>query len=403
MAAVANSALDLPWDIVSICRHLPQPDDPNAGIFVHYRLAALARLENLQVMQPVPYFPLVRPLPPWARNPSHCIGSLEIEHAPMFYVPGILKSLDSFWLANSIRNMVAQRRRAGRRLILDAHFGYPDGVASVRIARQLGIPVFVTVRGREADVVRMRVLGPRLIRALNAATGCISVSRSLLNYLCEFGLRREHTATIPNAVNREVFAPGDRLTARAQLGIPGHAKLIVSVGNLIALKRHHIVIRAVAELRQRVADVMLVIIGGGAYEPNYPRTLQALARDCGVADAVRFAGKIGQHDVARYLRAADVFALGTEREGCCNAVLEALACGIPVVTTPVGDNSYYVAPPANGFLVPVDDISAMSEALRQSVSMQWDAAQISAMLDVGNWEGTARRVQEFMQKRISVA
>ena len=404
MPVIGNTSdvQELPWDIVSVCRHLPQPIDPNAGIFVLHRLCALGKLENLQIIQPVPYAPLLRPLPRWARSPSHTAGSMQITHAPMFYLPGVLKSLDSFWLANSIRALVSERRRPGRKLILDAHFGYPDGVACVRIAKELGIPVFVTVRGREIDVVRMPFHSRQLIDALNEATGCISVSRSLLDTLASYGMRRDHAVAIPNAVDRTLFAPGNRQAARAALGIPDDIKVIVSVGNLIALKRHHIVIRAFANLREFAGKALLFIIGGGAYEASYPQQIATLARDCGVQDSVRMVGKVSQFEVARYLQAANGFALGTEREGCCNAVLEALAVGCPVVTTPVGDNAYYVTPPSNGFLVPVDDVTAMTEALLQVLSRDWDPHQISTNLDVGDWTEAATRVQHFMRSRMQL-
>jgi teichuronic acid biosynthesis glycosyltransferase TuaC len=108
--------------------------------------------------------------------------------------------------------------------------------------------------------------------------------------------------------------------------------------------------------------------------------------------------------VVEWLRAADVFALATEREGCCNAVLEALATGVPVVTTPAGDNAQYVKPGQNGLLVPIGDSAALAAALAQALaSHAWNAAEISRSLHsaVGNWTDVATRVLQFFSQRLA--
>jgi glycosyltransferase involved in cell wall biosynthesis len=95
---------------------------------------------------------------------------------------------------------------------------------------------------------------------------------------------------------------------------------------------------------------------------------------------------------------ADLFALVSAREGCCNAVLEALAVGVPVVTTPVGDNGRFVEPDRNGLLVPVDDPDAVATAIDRVVcSDKWNRQRISADLhrQVGDWGEVGRRVIAF--------
>jgi glycosyltransferase involved in cell wall biosynthesis len=97
-----------------------------------------------------------------------------------------------------------------------------------------------------------------------------------------------------------------------------------------------------------------------------------------------------------------VFALGTAREGCCNAVLEALGAGVPVVTTPVGDNAHFVKNGANGYLVPVDDAAGMAEALAAVFARDsWDRGRISAELAVGTWQQIARDVLNFFEETLA--
>jgi len=391
-----------PLNILSVCRSLPTPQDPSSGIFVLNRLAALSQIANVQVVQPVPWCPRVAPLPAWARTPTHVADGVEITHAPMFYVPKVLKSLDGWWLERSIAP-IAKRSHARARLdLIDAHFGYPEGVGSLRVAQRLGIPVFITIRGFENEYLHKPVIGAMLADAMRSAAGCVSVSHSLRELAIEHGVDPAKVRVVHNAIERSIFHPGDASAARARLGFPT-GRLIVSVGHLISRKRHHVLIEAFARVRARYRDATLAIIGGQAFEPDYPAQLAQLAQRLGVADAVRFVGNVPPAAVADWLRAAAVFALGTAREGCCNAVLEALGAGVPVVTTAVGDNAHFVKDGENGFLVPVDDPAAMAEALASVFAREtWDRERISAELAVGTWQQIARDVLDFFEERIGV-
>ena len=137
--------------IASVCRNLPSPANPSSGIFVQRRLEAMAVHADVHVLQPVPYFPFVRPLPDWVHGPPRLTGELRVEHVPMFYLPGVLKSRDATWLAMSIERRIAQMHSERRIDLIDAHFGYPEGAACVAIGKRLGIPVLVTIRGFEQE------------------------------------------------------------------------------------------------------------------------------------------------------------------------------------------------------------------------------------------------------------
>jgi len=389
--------------IVSVCRTLPTPDDPSAGIFVLNRLVAMAAHADLTVVQPLPYTPGLRPLPAWARQSSHEAQGLTILHAPMFYLPGILKGADAAWLARAIAPLL-RRLHAQRPIdLLDAHFGYPDGAGCRRVADRLGVPVFITIRGFENEYVAMRGVAEQMTGAMRAADGCISVSHSLRELALRHGVQAGRLRVIHNAVEWERFAFGERVVARRALGLDLAEPLVVSVGHLVVRKRHHVLIEAFAEVLRRRPQARLVIIGGDANEPAYRERLQREIVDRGLEGRARLAGNLPPAQVADWLRAADLFALGTAREGCCNAVLEALAVGLPVVTTPVGDNAEFVRPGENGALVPVDDAAAFALAIDATLARDWDRPAIARRLreQVGTWEVVGQRCLEFMHERLA--
>jgi len=396
-----------PLHIVSVCRSLPTPDDPSAGVFVLNRIAAMSKVADVRIVQPIPYMPGVRPLPQWARAPRHRVGDLDLEHAPMAYVPGMLKSLDPAWLARSIRPAIQRIHTARPIDLIDAHFGFPDGMGCVSVGRRLGIPVFITLRGFEQDRSRDVVIGPRLKASMRAACGCVAVSETLRALALRSGVDSQAVRVIHNAIDGSTFNSGDgRDNARRRLGVPADAKLIVSVGRLIALKRHHVLVDAFAALRQELPQASLAIIGGRSLEPHYASQLEAQIRALGLQSSVRLVGNLPQPDVVDWLRAADSFALLSSREGCNNAVLEALAVGAPVVATPAGDNAIFVHSGINGEIVPIDDARATAGALGAVLQRSaWDRTAISGKLtaQVGDWSAVAERVLGFFRERLAAA
>ena len=359
----------------------------------------MSKQAAVTTLQPVPYFPVVAPLPAWAKPAHREWEDLRIDHLPMFYFPRYLKSLDGLWLYRSIRRRLAELQRMGRADVVDAHFGYPEGVGALRAARELGIPFFVTLRGFEVEYLQKRLIGSQLRHLLRHADGCICVSDFLRSVVVNYGACPNKVRVIHNAIDRRRFYPGEKAAARRNAGLPVGVPIVISIGHVALRKRHHVLISAFATLLTKFPRARLLIIGGTAFEPDYMRRLQAQVQQLGVAEAVEFLGNIDAARVADLLRAADVFALGTQREGCCNAVLEALACGVPVVTTPVGDNSLFVEDGENGYLVPVDDSAAMQQMVTAVLEASWDPVRISLKLQVGDWNRVASEVCSFFVER----
>jgi teichuronic acid biosynthesis glycosyltransferase TuaC len=393
-----------PLRIVSVCRSLPTPDDPSGGIFVLNRLAAMARHADVSAIQPIPYMPGIKPLPRWARNDRRKQAALDVEHAPMFYVPGVLKSLDGHWLARSIEPIVRRLHQRQPVDLIDAHFGFPDGAGCMAVANRLGVPAFITVRGNETERIREAGVGRQLIAALRGATGCIAVSHTLADLLIQHGVQADRVRVIHNAIDQSTFNPANLQEARRRLDLDPTRPLVVTVGHLISRKRHHVLLNAFARLRQDFPDAMLAIVGARSFESRYPDQLQRQAHALGIADAVLFAGNLPPAKVVDWLRAADLFTLLSVREGCCNAVLESLATGVPTIVTPAGDNARFVIAGENGDLVPFDDAettaAALAHALRRT---DWNRTAIARRLadQVGDWSVVATRVLEFMHERLA--
>lgn len=386
--------------IISVSTDYPGPRNPQAGLFVQRRLEALSRFEDVRVIHLEPWFPLLRPRP-------HAAGQNGYPNHPpavrsgMFYLPGVLKSLDSYWVQRAVVPAVRALEEQGPADVLDAHFGYPEGVGCMKAALRLGRPVFITMRGLERPLLRCRWRGAQLLWALRECTGIVCVSHSLKDLSLSHGIDADKIRVLPNAVDRELYQPGDRDDARQILGIDRQARLIVCVGMLVHGKGQHLLLRALARLRDRHPGLRLVLIGGPAHEPRYPDSLRKLATELRLDDSVILTGSLPPHRVATWLRAADLFALPTFDEGCCNAVLEAMACGLPVVTTPAGDNALLIGAPQRGLLVPIDDAGALAEGMERALARPWDRQKIAEYGAGYTWGEVARQTVQFFRERLS--
>lgn len=390
-------------NVASISTLFPSAADPHRGVFVERRLNSLAEFANVRVVQPIPWFPVLRSKRRWGRCGAVAGHRLQLIRQPMFYIPGVLKRLDSRWLERSILPILRRWRRELSIDLIDAHFGYPEGVGSVRAASQLGLPVFLTLRGNETKYLKMPSIGAQLVSALECSTGIVAVSQSLKAEIVASGISADKIAVIPNAVDTRTFQPGSQSLARNRLGLPTGRRFLISVGHLVYEKGHHLAIVALRRLRNRYPDLDLIIVGGAADESEYPDQLRVLAAELGLADAVRFVGIKPPNEIATWLQAADAFVLATYREGCCNAVLEALACGLPVVTTSVGDNSLYVKMPQYGCIVPVGYAGPLSHAIESVLSREWNRAEIAESISRrGGWSSVASQVARFFEARLAV-
>jgi sugar transferase (PEP-CTERM/EpsH1 system associated) len=215
--------------------------------------------------------------------------------------------------------------------------------------------------GRDAtDADGRNPVRRRIRRALALlVTEFTAVSRDLARWLVEdVGVPARKVRHIPNGVDTECFAPRRPEAARHTLDVPACAAVIGTVGRLDPVKDHVGLIRAFAAVIPG-RNAFLLIAGEGPCR----RRIEDTVRELGVGDRVRVLGE--RDDIPAVLNALDLFVLPSLGEGMSNAVLEAMATGLPVLATRVGGNSELVVDNVTGSLVPRGSLEAMVEAMRR--------------------------------------
>jgi len=385
--------------ILSFSSLYPNASQVNHGIFVENRLRHLVAGGgvDLEVMAPVPWFPSQHKMfgryADFARAPlSETRSGIQISHPRYPVIPRFGMSPAPRLMCHALLGHVreADQRRGGIDLI-DAHYYYPDGVAAVWIGKKLGIPVVVTARGTDITGIPGHAIPRRqIVAAADAAAASITVSRSLKDAMIALGCEADKIRVLRNGVDLEMFRPGDREKARKRHNVDG--PVILSVGTLNLNKGHHLVIEALKKL----PGTTLLIAGTGKSEA----ALHKQIAECGLTGRARLIGQVAHHDLADLYAAADILVLASEREGWPNVLLEAMACGTPVVATDVGGVAELVRNPMAGRLISSRTPDAIAKTLVDILADPPDRRQTRAYAERYSWDESSQGLMTLFQEVI---
>lgn len=308
--------------LLAICNY-PSDTRPALQVFVRNLLLELASLGvEITVIAPESLWNLAKPATKFRLAPAFEVRDGLRIHRPR-YVDFANISLPfgirtSKWSAEAYASAVLREvgKLKGHFDICLGYFLYPHGQAAALVGKKLGIPSVVALGessfGRYKTVFRQQEIS----RLLGQFSGVFTNSALIKDYCVQqYGLAEEKTGVFPNGVDENRFSPQDRQLARQQCGLPPDQPIIISVGQFIERKGPFRTLQAI----QSRPEIGAVFLG---YGPQVPTGSQVL-----------YQGTVQHKDVPVWLSAADVFVLPTLDEGCSNAILEALFCGLPVVSS----------------------------------------------------------------------
>lgn len=210
------------------------------------------------------------------------------------------------------------------------------------------------------------------------------------NLLCHYHPRPEIIHTIPCGVNLDQFQPIDKRVARKALAIDEDAQMALYVGRFASVKGIDTLIGAVARLKVSVPNLHLVVVGGDGPNAESTRMLTHCVDQHQLAPQVTFAGRIDQNVLPQYYSAADFLALPSHYESFGLVMLEALACGTPVVATPVGAATTLIKEGVNGVVADSSDETALARAIARMLDTPpGSQAAIRATAAAYHWRDVA--------------
>ena len=355
--------------LLIVTSQFPIAGEPHRGRPIYQTVRELSRLAQVRVLSPVATYPR------WAQPRSylyrasdehHSVPGCDVEYVRYPALPAVSRPFNGRLCARAI---AAPMRAFAPDLVL-SYWLYPDAYGAMLAARRIGAPLVVGARGsdlRVRDAISRRLTRP----VLHAARRLLVVSEDLGRVAeRDYGARPDRIRAIPNGCDASIFHPADRAEARQALDLPADAEVVTYVGRLVPEKGLRELLVAAGELRSTHPRLQLVLVGEGPMHAE----LAALAAAGDLP--VRFAGTRPPAEVARWMCASDLVTLPSYSEGHPNVLVEALACGRPVVATPVGGIPE-VVDAASGMLVPVRDPAALADGLRQALERDWDEAALA--------------------------
>lgn len=381
--------------VLVISHMYPSTANEVAGIFVHEQVRALMNKGvEVRVVSPTPWtpFPINYFRSKWRK--LSLVPKQTLWDGVAVWYPRYLEFPRAWFFATSGKRMYQGIKKLVQSMyqkiafdLIHAHVALPDGYAAALIARELELPLVVTIHGQDAYRTIYRNSGCRAaVRwALEQADRVIVVSNPLRNAL-EKGLGRlQNIVVIHNGVSESKIFTGHQ-------GGTGRSKVLVSLGWLIERKGHEFVLKALARLQSKYPDVRYIIAGTGPCENK----LRHLAASLQVADRVHFKGFVPNDELPSVLASCDVFVLPSWDEAFGVVYLEAMANGKPVIGCQGEGIEDFVRHGETGLLVKPRDVDSLVEALDFLLSHPEEAQAMGerarkVVLENYTWEKNAEK------------
>jgi len=384
--------------VLVITNLFPNRTAQHVAMFNKQQIVELANHCDLKVIAPIAYFPLIKSLKEshsWRDVPARdVIDGIEVFYPRYLVTPKIGRALYGFTFLSPVKKLVKEITKGFNFDVIYGTWAYPDGFASALIAKSLDKPLVLKVHGTDINELAKSYLRGKLIKfALKEAKTVLAVSDALKQAVIGLGIPEEKVYLLPNGLDTDKFSPMPKLQQRGRVNLPKDNQVILFIGNLKPVKGLTYLLGAFNAIRKNNGNnIRLVLVGDGKQRQE----LEAKVASFGMEKDVSFMGMRPHAEVPLWLNASDVLCLPSLHEGMPNVVLEALACGIPVVATNVGGIPEIIEENANGFLVPPQDSKILAEKLKLALSKSWNTPKLRGCVEHLSWQVNGERLYRIL-------
>ena len=372
----------------------PSITEPTRGVFNRSWFTALARHCEVRVISPQAWWTRLRQPVTLFKAPCDDMTGLKATFPTYWSIPGI-PMLHASGMRISMRSLFRRIQKEYPFDAIVAAWAYPDAVAAARLARELKCPLIVKVLGSDINEIALHpTLRWRILCTLNYSSRIIAVSDALGDKLAEMGVPQDKIIRQHNAVDGEKFRPQNPMALRIRLNLPLDKRIVCYAGNFKEEKGTDILIKAWGRFQEWDAGkTVLILIGGGSLETS----LRVGIKELGIENTVQFHGRRPHEEIPDWIGACNVFCLPSLREGCPNVVLEALACGRPVVASKVGGIPELLNE-RNGIMTPPGDAEALAQGIEECLNREWNPRELRESAGCLSWDIIGKRVYGILKE-----
>ncbi len=378
--------------VVLVSNVFPNAMEAERGIFTYQLAQSLSKQCRVEVAAPLPWIPT----PLRKRNKgkyvhgtvpiNEQIGGLAVHHPRFGAIPGPMSFMHPLFMFWPLLRLIKLLDRIEPVDLINAHWLFPDGVAAAWVGDTLKKKVVLTALGCDINHYPTLPFRRGLIQRACSTTHMLTVKgNSLRDKALELGVPKERIMVIPNGLDSDRFHVMERSEARRLLGIGGGGPFLLTVGSLDEVKGTRFLLQALKKTKENFEPAPhLLIVGDG----HLKQTLKTQARDLGILRHVSFHGRRPHREIPLWMNAADLFCLPSIREGRPNALLEALACGTPVVASEVGSIPEIIHE-GNGRMVSAEDAEGLCRGILLGLNQTWDREAIRQSVPGPTWDECA--------------
>ena len=369
----------------------PSKEVPASGVFVRELSKAVSYKNQVVIIHPRLWNPFsVKSCKEKQNYPLHMNG-MEIYRPKLFILPkGDRLFFRAFAFLFAALPLLRKLRKTFHFDLIHAHMAGPAGFAAVFLGMLFGKPVIVTAHGSDIHTFPKHFFLKRLVVfTLKRATMVVAVSHSLKDLILKMVNIQKKLFIIRNGSRPEVFFPVDKIKTRKKLHLPIDRKIILFIGSLIPRKGVDVLLRAFAYMNKK--NINLLLIGKGDSELE----LKALAKELHIETQVDFVGTKNHDEISLWLNACDIFCLPSRHEGFPTVIVEAFACGRPVVATKVDGVPEAIVDDTLGIMVEPDNEKALASALNKALEKEWDYQAIAEYGKRFSWNTIAEEYTEL--------
>jgi glycosyltransferase involved in cell wall biosynthesis len=384
-------------NVLCITNLFPNKYEPNRGMFNFQLFMALAKLVNMRIIAPIPYYPGMSLLPGFTHFgrvkgavDMENLNNIKVYHPRYFSLPKIGRSFYGYFYFIGIRKLIQEIKKDFDFDVILSSFAYPDGYASFLLAKKLNKPLVSEILGSDIYLHAKHYFRKHMIlKSLKNSQKVIAMSEGLKKEVIRHGVLKENIIVNYNGVNKNIFFYKDKMVAKKELGLDSEVCNVLFVGNLVPVKGIENLLHAMAQLvKSENKKFMLYIIGYGSLKS----LLSTMSYQMGLEKFIHFIGEKNHNEISTWMQACDLFCLPSYSEGVPNVILEAMSCGTPVVASEVGGIPEIVTPNEQGILVPPGDPNALAKALIIASDKQWNYKEISNSTSKFTWDNSAKKL-----------
>lgn len=377
--------------VAVLTHYFPSASEPWQGRSAYQRMLEMSKFAEVRVFYPNASYPeMVRR---WVKSSDqfdafYSPAGVNVRYYDYLAIPFISRPMNGWMAARAllphIRNFAPD--------IIYSFVLYPDGFAALQIGKKLGIPVVSKSIGSDVNRITNPIVRMHTRTLLREADYLISVSEDMRRKMVEMGARPQKTLAVVNGCDLSVFHVRDRAEARRQLGLDQESEAVVYVGRMDTKKGLRELVQAAASLHPSRPHLHVYMVGPG---PDR-QVIENDIRTAGAGAYIHLIDGCAFNEVAVWMAASTLVTLPSYMEGCPNVVVEALACGRPVVATRVGGIPEVMDEEAGRFAEPRNAVD-LARALNSALDARWDPHAISAKWS-RPWSLGAEQTYEVFEK-----